>query len=355
MSSTAETGPRVPLSDFQELARRAVLLWDVDVVALEPIKVRENAVFRVCARDGGRAALRIHRRGYHSAAALRSEFQWAEALRRSGIDAPHAIPSRAGRQFEEVGGPESVGMRQVDLLAWMDGVQLGSVESGLAGDAAGIRSAYRAIGALAARMHNQASRWQRPAGFVRHAWDLEGLVGEHPLWGRFWELEDLTPAQLTVVEKARARLRVDLARFGTSDDRYGLIHADLVPENVLVNGDRFAVIDFDDAGYGWHLFELATTLYFVRTEEYYPSIVEALISGYREHRALPDAHLRYLPAFLAARGLTYLGWVHTRRGEPAAQELAPMLTELALAAASHYLAEGSNVLLTVLDVAPGTP
>ncbi len=71
-------------------------------------------------------------------------------------------------------------------------------------------------------------------------------------------------------------------------DRYGLIHADLVPENLLVDGDRVRVIDFDDAGFGWHLFELATSLYFISGDEGYPTARAALIRGYRSERALPD-------------------------------------------------------------------
>ena len=39
-----------------------------------------------------------------------------------------------------------------------------------------------------------------------------------------------------------------------------MIHADLVPENVLVDGDSIRLIDFDDAGFGWHHFEIATAL-----------------------------------------------------------------------------------------------
>ena len=38
-----------------------------------------------------------------------------------------------------------------------------------------------------AAMHNQASAWQPPAGFKRHALDADGLMGEAPFWGPFWE------------------------------------------------------------------------------------------------------------------------------------------------------------------------
>jgi len=41
--------------------------------------------------------------------------------------------------------------------------------------------------------------------------------------------------------------------------------------------------------------------------------------------------------FLAARGTTYLGWVHTRKGEATARELTPQIIDLAVAAADDYL------------------
>lgn len=158
------------------------------------------------------------------------------------------------------------------------------------------------------------------------------------MWGRFWELEALSPTQRTLFEKLRARVGQELDAYGKTPDRFGLIHADLVPENILVEADRLRIIDFDDAGFGWHLFEIATSLYFIRRESFYEIAREALIAGYRRHRPLPDEHLRLLPLFLAARGTTYLGWVHTRKGEATAQELTPQLIELAVAAADDYFA-----------------
>jgi Ser/Thr protein kinase RdoA (MazF antagonist) len=121
-------------------------------------------------------------------------------------------------------------------------------------------------------------------------------------------------------------------------DRYGLIHADLVPENLLVDGGRACVIDFDDAGFGWHLFELATSLYFIIGDSIYSAARDALMRGYRTERTLSDAALERLPLFLAVRGTTYLGWVHTRQGTETANEMTPFLIERACAVAAEYLA-----------------
>ena len=324
-------------TELRHVAIAALPLWDLDVVAVKPIKVRENAVYAVHLRDGSRVALRVHRLGYHSDAALDSEFQWCAALSRHGIDVPRVRPSRRGRPFERVAAAAAGTPRQVDVFEWIDGEQLGTSESGVDGDDATVARNYRTIGQLAARMHNQAAAWQRPAGFARHAWDAEGLVGEQPRWGRFWELEALTAAQRRTFAHLRERLRRELAEFGIDVARYGLIHADLVPENVLVGPKGVRIIDFDDAGFGWHLFELATSVYFIRREACYPVALQSFVTGYREHRVLSDESLARLTMFLAARGTTYLGWVHTRKGEATAEELTPGLIELAAAAADDYL------------------
>jgi len=309
--------------------------WPLQCAAIQPIKVRENAVYAVHLRDGGKVVLRIHRCGYHSDEALQSERTWMQALEDHGIEVPRHVLSKDGKSFERSRIEGFEGERQVDVFHWIAGQQLGSVEHGVTAE--GVADVYRKVGRLAARLHDQSSVWDTPVGFRRHAWDAEGLVGEQPFWGRFWELEALTESQRQLFVELRQSLWRDLNAFGTGHDRYGMIHADLVPENILVEGDSLQVIDFDDAGYGWHLFEIATSLYFIRRDSIYAQARDAVIEGYRQMRALPDDHLDLLPMFLAARGTTYLGWVHTRAGEPAAAEMVPALIELATAAAEDYL------------------
>lgn len=309
--------------------------WPLRCASIQPIKVRENAVYAVHLRDGGKVVLRVHRCGYHCDDALQSERTWMQALEAHGIEVPRHVLSNGGRSFERSRIEGFEGERQIDVFHWIAGQQLGSVEQGVAAE--GVADVYRKVGRLAARLHNQSSAWSAPAGFLRHAWDAEGLAGERPFWGRFWELAALTQSQRQLFVELRRALWRDLIEFGTACDRYGLIHADLVPENILVDGDSLQVIDFDDAGYGWHLFEIATSLYFIRRDSIYAQAREAVIEGYRQHRTLSDEHLELLPMFLAARGSTYLGWVHTRAGEPVADELTPALIELATAAAEDYL------------------
>ncbi len=337
MSEFYQLTPRKQGERMRGLAVEALRLWNIADADLELLKFRENAVFSVATKSAERYALRIHRYGYHTDAELRSELQWIQALDAEGIDVPPIVPSISGKLFEVVhsfGVPEP---RQVDMLGWVDGQQLGSVEGGLEAGRESLQETHFIVGELAARLHDQATAWELPPGFTRHAWDADGIAGEKPFWGRFWELEALAPGERHLLERTRDRLRQDLLAYGKAPEGYSLIHADFAPENLLVDGDRVRLLDFDDAGFGWHLFEIVTSLYFHLGEEYYETVRNAVIEGYRSVRPLPDEQLEHLPLFLLARGVTYLGWVHTRKETETARQLTPMLIEAACTLAEEYL------------------
>jgi Ser/Thr protein kinase RdoA (MazF antagonist) len=257
------------------------------------------------------------------------------ALAEAGIETPRVVPTVDGEPFAVLRTSDGHAL-QLDLFEWVNGEQLGSVESGLGNEGA-IGTTYRTIGELAARLHNQAERWSPPAGFMRPAWDESGLAGEKPLWGRFWELGHLTAGQRKLMRAARERVYDDLGALGKSPAEYSMIHADFTPENILVDEGRLRLIDFDDSGFGWHLFELVTSLYFITGEPYFEEARDALIAGYREHRSLPEERLRLLPLFFLARGLTYVGWVHTRPNTDTARQMTPMLVEGCCGLAEAYL------------------
>ena len=320
------------------VAAEALDAWGWRQAQLRLIKHRENAVF-AAVLDGRRRALRLHRQGYHDDAELRSELQWMRALEAAGIEVPQVVPTAAGelfvsRRFEGLPGP-----LQADLFEWIDGEPLGDVETGVRDAGRDVAQTYFTIGALAGRLHNQSSAWTLPPGFKRHAWDLAGLVGEQPFWGRFWELPTLSNDERKLMERTRQRLRRELSGLRQSPDNYSLIHADFVAENILVDGDQVRLIDFDDAGFGWHLFELATSTHFLMGEECFEAAQEALIRGYRSERPLPDAQLARLPLFSLARATTYLGWVHTRPETETAQEMTPMLVSSTCELAETYLTQ----------------
>jgi Ser/Thr protein kinase RdoA (MazF antagonist) len=324
------------LAGLHRLAQVALTHWDGDFVDLELIKYRENAVFRATRSDGTRGALRVHRINYHSRDALRSELTWMEQLAAGGIGVPQIIRTRADEHLVEVYSEELGESRYVDMLGWLSGTTPGSAEHGIRPDT-DVDSLFCDAGALVARIHLQSAQWKEPNDFTRHAWDEEGLLGADPFWGRFWELDLLNDEQRELLQLARQEARMELRRYGRHLDNFGMIHADLLPDNLLLDGGRLQLIDFDDAGFGWHMFELATALYFCQDDQRYGQIKLALLRGYGLVKPLTDADIASLPLFMALRGFTYLGWIHTRQNEEIKAELGPLLVERACRLAREFL------------------
>jgi Ser/Thr protein kinase RdoA (MazF antagonist) len=328
---------------FSALARASLVNWDIDQNSqLSLIKYRENAVYELMTPSGERYALRIHRAGYHSDAALRSELQWMTALNDAGLRTPQSVRARTGDWFAVQQDKSGSDVYQIDMLSWVDGKALGSVEQGLSDDVATLVSNYRQVGVLAARLHNLTESWPKPDGFTRQAWDIDGCFSENAIWGRFQDLEVLTSEQMATLDTARKLLVALLTDLGKGPEVYGLIHCDLLPENLLGSGDDIYLIDFDDAGYGWYLFEFATSLFFLLGEPYFDDVFDALVEGFRSERALPDEQLALLPAFFLLRALVYLGWAHTRSETDTAKEMTPMIVEAALEMAEAFISEINN-------------
>ena len=259
---------------------------------------RENTVFRVDTTSGPHA-LRLHRPGYHSPATLQSELDLMAMLAGQGMRVPTPAPSAKGALLVPIAD------RYASLLSWLPGAPMSRSGHPLTLTGPARAALYQAIGAQMARLHALTDRWTPPPGFTRPRWDRDGLIGDTPTWGRFWD------HSATTALRDLARATLDTA----PPQDIGLIHADLVNENVLLDGPHVHFIDFDDSGIGYRLFDLATTLYAAADEPDFPTLQAALLSGYSQHRTLPDLSL--LPLFIVLRSLSYLGWIATRSDTPA--------------------------------------
>jgi Ser/Thr protein kinase RdoA (MazF antagonist) len=104
---------------------------------------------------------------------------------------------------------------------------------------------------------------------------------------------------------------------------FGLVHGDLHFFNVLFGGGEARAIDFDDAGWGHYVGDLAAPLEALEGRPDYPALRAALLAGYRSVRPLPAAQEAHLPAFLAVRRLVLLGWLLDNRAHPGFRAWAP--------------------------------
>ncbi len=290
-----------------DAARAALRQWGLEAADLVEVSHSENRVFRVDAEDGSRYVLRLHRPGYHSYRALISEQTWTAALAEAGVDVPVPRPTLDGEPYGRI--RIQTEDRMVGLLEWVDGETLRTLmEDGPDRNA----GRFHQLGGLLARLHNQASGWQPPSSFERHVLDADGLMGTAPWWGPFWQAQALTPAQRKRFSDLRQDLHRILRNLPMDPDRFSLIHADLHPGNVVINGDRLHIIDFDDSGFGWHAYDLAVALKDYQDDPAFDACQAALMDGYRTHRTVGDEVLELIPLFLLVRALASIGWADAR-------------------------------------------
>ena len=289
---------------MSDILAQALPMWGLQGFAATLVAARENLVYRIDAPQP--LALRLHRRGMRSAAQLLSELEWMAALAERGLSVPRPRPALDGALCHTVGG------QIVDVLGWLDGVPM-CLGGRLNPLVAGV-PAYQSLGRAMALLHLKSDAWTPPPSFDRPVWDAQGLLGAAPLWGRFWENPQLTAAQAALLTQARHHALARLSALKGAD--YGLIHADLVQENVLIGPGGPQVIDFDDGGFGYRLFDMATVLNFILREADPVPLQAAFVQGYLATRPID---LTELPLFQTLRALSYVGWIVPRLSEDGAE------------------------------------
>ena len=305
------------VSNRQRVARmRRVALRALDAYPLVDRELRfiadeDNTTFRVnaTAPDGpDRFLLRLHRPARHGrnvaqAAAIDSELAWLKALR-AGTNLLVPAPFRTidGKLTTMAASTDMPEPRVCSVLRWMDGRV----------HAAAPRPVHlRRLGSAMARLHNHAAQWSVPPGFVRIRWDWETFFGDTMIYGETnaADVWDLLPDDLRRrCDRVASGMRGVMTHLGEGGDNFGLIHADLHLGNALFWRGEVRIIDFDDCGFGYWLYDIAVALWELRYRNDYEDFRSALIEGYTQHRPLPPGDLAHLDDFIAAREVAVGLW-----------------------------------------------
>jgi Ser/Thr protein kinase RdoA (MazF antagonist) len=294
--------------------------------------VSENHTYRVEDPESGRCyALRVHRPGYRTAQQIESELDWVDALREDGaVDTCVPVPAPDGERVVAV-SLDGLGERHVVLFEWLPGAAPDPE-----GDA--VIAGFRTLGAVSARMHAHARAWGPPAGFDRPVWDYERTLGAAGHWGAWQDGLGIGAEERRLLERLDGAIAARLEAYGRASDRFGLVHADIRLANLLVDGGQVRVIDFDDSGFAWFMYDFATTVSFMEEHPRVPELRDAWLEGYRSVAPLDAADEAELDTFVMLRRLLLVAWIgshHTFATEAA--ELGAGFTAGTCALAERYL------------------
>ncbi|MFO1068854.1 MAG: phosphotransferase [Geminicoccaceae bacterium] len=119
--------------------------------------------------------------------------------------------------------------------------------------------------------------------------------------------------------------------------RFGLVHADLRLANLLVDERITRVIDFDDCGFSWFMYDLGAALSFIEHRPDVPELVDAWVRGYRRSAPLSAADEAEIPTFILLRRLLLVAWIGSHAETDLAQSLGEAYTEGSCTLAEQYL------------------
>lgn len=299
--------------------------------SVELINLSENATYRVDAPDGRHWALRVHREGYHSKNAIASELAWLTALREDGaVITPVAVPGKDGEIIQLVPHELLPRPRHVVMSEWETGEEPSEAVHNL-------QEWFAILGETAARMHEHVRGWQKPDYFERLTWDFETSLGTTPHWGSWRDGMGMTPETEALFAETVALIGRRLERFGKGPDRFGLIHCDMRLANLLIDGDVTKVIDFDDCGFSWLLYDCATTVSFFEDKPEVPDLLAAWVRGYRRVRDLPPSDVLEIQTFVMLRRLLLVAWIGSHSETELAQEMGVSFTRGTVALCEAYL------------------
>lgn len=295
------------IGKFRNLAGHALAAFGLQDARLEFLTIAGNVLFRVYAPSPpplasesypfkpGQYLLRVHDPGAQSSDAIRLEMEWLAAIRKDlQLPVPEPVRAPAGNLLVRVSSQGIPEPRDCTLLRWLRGRKVSKKIQ---------PRHFQAQGRIMAQLHNHAANWNAPGGLTKRCYDYDGLFSKDAGAGlpntEAWAL--LSDVQRRAYEEVSRRVKRVMTDWGEHPEVYGLIHADCgVDANVLFWRGEAQIIDFDDSGYGYHMYDLAVALEHCWEEPAYPQYLDALLKGYTKFRPLPDEQLRNLDLFRAA-------------------------------------------------------
>jgi len=265
---------------LRQLCIKALEGYPIKVARVRYLTTESTTMFRVDAHDGQKYVIRLYSELDSSLAENQTEMFWLSALARdTDLHVTQPVARTDGEYLTFVNVAGVPGKRRCALYKWVPGVQLAKRVS---------PQAYRQLGVIMAKLHNQAESLTLPEHIRPKRWDKvfyypdEQVVYNTPEYSHLF-----TPEQIDIMDRAIVYVNPFLANLYREMGRPFIIHADLHFWNVHINRGQLYVIDFEDLVLGYPVQDIAICLYYLRNYEDYTVLANAFQNGYATERTWP--------------------------------------------------------------------
>ena len=241
-----------------------------------------NGVFRLDCANGDRFAMRVGAGPPvgHTAAEMRSEMEWLDALSRIETPAvPRPVRARSGDVVVIGSGPNVPYDPPCAVFSWLDGPLLADRLDDVS---------FEDYGAAMANLHRVAIGFEPTPGFFAPQYTTVYPYGSPYIV--FSDAGDrlLPPARRRLFEKGMDMVQ---ALFDVLPRRepMRLLHGDLHGWNVKINRGAISVFDFEDMVWGWPVQDIGVALYYYWERSDFDQKLLEFRSGYESVAPWPDA------------------------------------------------------------------
>jgi Ser/Thr protein kinase RdoA (MazF antagonist) len=275
---------RPTLVELAPLVTVALSAYGIDAALIASLRYYNNATYRIAARDGAQYVLRITANHY-SENELSSEMQWLSAMQaESGLRVPAPVAARDRRLLVSAATPTLVGARWCSLFHWLDGAHVPEERMTVAD--------FACLGAAASKLHRASARFVAPPAFERPRWDEKRWFDPlaHQMYQRIVAhvAGSFSPDSVARFDALAQRARARMCELRSAPHGFGLIHADFHAGNYLFHDGGVGFIDFEDLGWGYFHYDVATALFGAIERSDYPMLLQALGAAYAGSLPLPD-------------------------------------------------------------------
>ena len=306
------------LNVFHQVAAEGMKRYDAvsPEATLELLDYSENATYiSTHPKTSEKYILRISRPNYHKKVEIESEINWLETIHTlpKVFNVAKPVKGKNGEAIQSIILPHHDAEYYCTLFTYLEGERLDE------GNEEALIEQFERLGEITAYLHKHSidhhEAWMQKK---RLTWDVESILGKYPKWGRWQDGKGITPEREKLFSEVSLTIQKRLEAFGKSKERFGLIHADLRLANLLISQNQISVIDFDDCGFGWYLFDLGASLSFIEHYDYIPDLINAWLKGYRKVRKCSQAEEKEIPTFIMMRRLQLIAWIGSRDNETTA-------------------------------------
>jgi Ser/Thr protein kinase RdoA (MazF antagonist) len=358
---------------FLSVAKRALPLWDYpDDSTLSLLNITENATYRVESPHKKTIVMRVHRLDYAEKDSIKTELSWILDLgANTKVNVVTPLRARDGEFVQTIETPNMAERRHVVCFDFVkgkapkdshdDNESIGNVTETLgkipkwitlptframavAYDRLGEFSAnrdsltsddknlYRTLGSIMAAIHVQSKKWTPPDFFERIEWDWNATFGEG--WNNYYGMHycdlkgTLSASDIKASDTCVALMKMRVEAYGKYSDRYGMIHSDLRAANLLRDENKITVLDFDDCGKGWFMYDIACIVGFMEHRPDLKKLIGLILEGYRKISAVSEEDEQEIETFIMMRRIGLLQAImyhinNTATGSGESAELSP--------------------------------